>query len=184
MPLQLFTGHFRGFSQNSTCWDGKAFHWSLMTSHCKAGRKCVEFTLCLSGSLPGKQKVFGLSAGLLHCLCRLGQPHGKVCFVILCLYSLYQMFVYAYDLLSPLLICVLSLRSHSRWAVAGRWRQLWILLRWSSAHNWWSLWWGSRVVSSTYSLFGFFFDKYDEVCRVGTMFVKLLEIPFLFISFA
>lgn len=79
MPLQLFTGHFRGFSQNSTCWDGKAFHWSLLTSHCKAGRKCVEFTLSLSGSLPGKQKVFGLSAGLLRCLCRLGQPHGKVC---------------------------------------------------------------------------------------------------------
>lgn len=58
-------------------------------------------------------------------------------------------------------MCGSSLRSRSRWAAVGRWRELWTLLRLSSAHTWWSLWWGSDVVSfppaAYFTLFLFFF---------------------------
>lgn len=46
---------------------------------------------------------------------------------------------------APLLICVFPLRSHSRWAAVAQWQELWILLRSSSVHSWWSLWWGFSI---------------------------------------
>lgn len=78
-PSQLFTGHFRGFTQNSTRWDGQTdSSWPPTVKHGENVWNLLSSPLSLSLTITGEQRVFGLSAELLHCLCWLGQPHGKV----------------------------------------------------------------------------------------------------------
>lgn len=65
IPVELLLGHYRGLiSQNSACRENE---WNSLLSP--------------SASVPGEPKTFGLSAGLLHSLCRLGQRDGKRLFI-------------------------------------------------------------------------------------------------------
>lgn len=127
-----------------------------MTSHCTTGsriRGIYSVSLCFG---PRKAEHFWTVRWVTSLFLQTG-PNSRWGS-----YTSTDTTVFVYTWRSDL--CVFSLRSCSRWAVVGLWRELWILLRLLSAHKWWTLWWGSAYTLSTRLRSVFF----NTVCVVFT----------------
>lgn len=144
MLLQLFTDHFRGFSQRSysNCWDSSSTSWlptvrqaeNVWNSLGVSLLQSQESELFLDCQL-GYFFVYADWANVTvkHFFRLLTSSTDGVCIQWLRTHMTFSQ--PNWSALSPF-------RSRSRWASVDRWHKLWPLLTLYSAHNWWNIWWG------------------------------------------